>query len=71
MLRRNSSRAIASSIRRRVSGATGLELLTTNDTVAIETPAASATSRMVVAIAPHLPHQVVRADRTGLGDVPR
>jgi hypothetical protein len=32
-------------------GVTRLELLTTKDTVAIDTPAASATSRMVVAIA--------------------
>ena len=41
---------MACSIRARVSGVTFLVLFTTNETVAMETPARSATSCMVAAI---------------------
>ncbi|GAB2631888.1 hypothetical protein GCM10009743_02990 [Kribbella swartbergensis] len=52
-LRRYPSSAIAFSILARVAGVTGLVSFSRKDTVAIDTPARSATSRMVtIAIGP-------------------
>jgi hypothetical protein len=43
-----------------VSGVTGLVLLTTKDTVAIDTPAARATSRMVAIVVLRSPARIQR-----------
>ena len=53
---------MACSIRRLVAGVNGLVLLTTKDTVAIDTPAACATSRMVAIPVPPIAQPKIGTD---------